>query len=81
MIDQYDDFIAEYISLGHMELASPTIDKPTYYLSHHPVFKTDSTTTKMRVVFDGSATSKSGLSLNDIMLRGPKMQRDIFNIL
>jgi hypothetical protein len=35
----------------------------------------------MRVVFDGSATSKSGLSLNDIMLKGPKMQPDIFNIL
>jgi len=45
------------------------------------MFKTDSTTTKMRVVFDGSATTKSGLSLNNIMLRGPKMQPDIFNIL
>lgn len=81
LADQYDDFIAEYISLGHMELASLTTHKPTYYLPHHPVFKTDSTTTKMRVVFDGSATSNSGLSLNDIMLRGPKMQPDIFNIL
>ena len=81
LADQYDNFIAEYISLGHMELASSTVDKPTYYLPHHPVFKTDSTTTKMRVVFDGSVTSKSGLSLNDIMLKGPKMQPDIFNIL
>ncbi|CAI6373964.1 unnamed protein product [Macrosiphum euphorbiae] len=81
LTEQYDKFIAEYIAMGHMELASPAIHKPTYYLPHHPVFKTDSTTTKMRVVFDGSAASKSGLSLNDIMLRGPKMQPDIFNIL
>jgi len=81
LTEQYEKFIAEYISLGHMELTSPTSHKPTYYLPHHPVFKTDSTTTKMRVVFDGSATSKSGLSLNNIMLRGPKMQPDIFNIL
>ncbi|XP_060863425.1 uncharacterized protein LOC132939996 [Metopolophium dirhodum] len=58
LTEQYDKFIAEYISLGHMELASPTSHKPTYYLLHHPVFKTDSTTTKMRVVYDGSATSK-----------------------
>jgi len=59
LAEQYDKFIAEYnIAIGHMELASPTIHKPTYYLPHHPVFKTDSTTTKMRVVFDGSATSK-----------------------
>jgi len=64
-----------------MGLASSTIDKPTYYLPHQPVFKTDSTTTKMRVVFGGSATSKSGLSLNVIMLRGPKMQPNILNIL
>ncbi|XP_022180294.1 uncharacterized protein LOC111040631 [Myzus persicae] len=81
LAEQYDKFISEYISLGHMELASPIIDKPTFYLPHHPVFKSDSTTTKMRVVFDGSATTRSGLSLNNIMLRGPKMQPDIFNIL
>lgn len=81
LAEQYDKFISEYISLGHMELASPIIDKSTYYLTHHPVFKSDSTTTKLRVVFDGSATTKSGLSLNNIILRGPKMQPDIFNTL
>ena len=34
------------------------INKPSnevYYLPHHCVFKEDSTTTKLRVVFDGSA--------------------------
>lgn len=78
---QYDEFIQEYIALGHMELTTPASDKPMYYLPHHAVFKSDSSTTKLRVVFDGSAESTSGLSLNDIMLRGPKIQPDIYNIL
>jgi hypothetical protein len=78
---QYNKFIQEYILLGHMEEITPAEDEQSYYLPHHPVFKSDSSTTKFRVVFDGSAVSTSGLSLNDIMLRGPKVQADIFNIL
>ena len=43
--------------------------------------KADSTTTKLRVVFDGSAKTESGASLNDNLLVGPKIQDDLFNIL
>jgi len=78
---QYNMFMFEYLALNHMELASPNATGPKYYLPHHPVFKVSSTTTKLRVVFDGSASSKSGISLNDILLKGPKVQSDIFHIL
>lgn len=81
MVDQYMTFMAEYLALGHMELADLSFQGPKYYLPHHAVLKTDSTTTKLRVVFDGSAPAFSGLSLNDIMLRGPKLQPDLINIL
>lgn len=70
----------EYLELGHMELAQNT-DGPTYYLPHHSVFKSNSLTTKMRVVFDGSATSKTGQSLNDILLCGPNVQPDLISII
>lgn len=33
--------------------------------------KPSSTTTKLRVVFDSSAKTTSGLSFNDILLKGP----------
>lgn len=33
------------------------------------------------MVFDGSAPASSGLSLNDILLRGPKVQPDIISII
>ena len=52
-----------------------------YYLPHHYVFKGTSTTTKMRVVFDGSAKTTNGSSLNDILMVGPKLQDDLYDIL
>jgi len=70
----------EYLELGHMEEAQDT-DCPKYYLPHHSVFKSNSLTTKMRVVFDGSATSKSGHSLNDILLCGPTVQPYLISII
>ncbi|XP_029347204.1 uncharacterized protein LOC100569539 [Acyrthosiphon pisum] len=80
LASDYKDFMNEYLELGHMEEAQDT-DCPTYYLPHHSVFKSNSLTTKMRVVFDGSATSKSGHSLNDILLCGPTVQPDLISII
>ncbi|KYM97734.1 hypothetical protein ALC62_11575 [Cyphomyrmex costatus] len=50
-------------------------------LPHHAVLKPDSDTTKLRVVFDASAKTSSGLSLNDVQMVGPTIQQDLFNIL
>ncbi|XP_043064098.1 uncharacterized protein LOC122320088 [Drosophila ficusphila] len=50
---QYAAFIKEYIDLQHMSLASEQSVASQYYLPHHCVQKPDSTTTKLRVVFDG----------------------------
>lgn len=52
-----------------------------YYLPHHGVVKDLSTFTKLRVVFDGSAPSTAGVSLNDTLYTGPKLQEDLFDIL
>ncbi|ERL87294.1 hypothetical protein D910_04689, partial [Dendroctonus ponderosae] len=40
-----------------------------------------STTTKLRVVFDGSVKSSSGISLNDTLKVGPKLQDDLMDLL
>lgn len=52
-----------------------------YYLAHQPVVKLSSATTKIRVVFDASAKDSKGQSLNDSLLTGEKLQKDIFSIL
>lgn len=76
---QYSDFIAEYSRLGHLELVEHfPYDKPTYYLPHHCVIKPDSTSTKLRVVFDASCKTDNGISLNDVLYSGPKLQNDLF---
>ena len=60
---RYSDFINEFISLDHMEvIPQEEVNKPSnevYFLPHHCVFKEDSTTTKLRVVFDGSAKTST----------------------
>ncbi|CAI6358042.1 unnamed protein product [Macrosiphum euphorbiae] len=52
-----------------------------YYLPPHAVVKESSTTPKMRVVFDGSAKSTTGKSLNDTLAPSPTTQPELFDIL
>lgn len=54
--------------------------RKVFYLPHHAVFK-ESTTTKLRVVFNASCKTANGRSLNDEMLVGPKLQDDLVNIM
>lgn len=80
--EQYDAFLDEYLKLGHMRKVSPqTLLEGRYYIPHQAVFKMDSTTTKLRVVFDASSKSTSNVSLNDLMLTGPRLQQNLFEIL
>ncbi|GBN08975.1 hypothetical protein AVEN_163246-1 [Araneus ventricosus] len=47
------------------------------YLPHHGVRKDESTITKLRVVFNASATYSEGRTLNDYLEKGPKLQKDL----
>ena len=49
-------------------------------LPHFPVVRPEKATTKVRIVFDGSA-QQNGKSLNSELLPGPKLQSDIVDIL
>ncbi|XP_075150935.1 uncharacterized protein LOC142225044 [Haematobia irritans] len=77
---KYVDFMSEYAELKHMTLVT---DIPkhikTCFLPHHCVHKEESTSTKLRVVFDGSAKTTTGLSLNDTLHSGPTIQAKLFD--
>ncbi|XP_065368817.1 uncharacterized protein LOC135961248 [Calliphora vicina] len=74
---EYDRVISEYSTLGQMTMVSPSNSNTTYYLPHHAVLKPDSTTTKLRVVFNASSPSSNGNSLNDLLYPGPILQADL----
>lgn len=79
----YADFIKEYEQLQHLVPVSTSAPEPevSCYLPHHGVLKDSSLTTKLRVVFNGSSTTSSGKSLNDILHSGGKLQTDLFDVL
>nr|XP_012152122.1 PREDICTED: uncharacterized protein LOC105664030 [Megachile rotundata] len=79
--DNYHAVMNEYLELGHMVKVSEDTDARGYYLPHHGVTKITSETTKLRVVFDGSAATNTGVSLNDALYVGPKLQDDLLYIL
>jgi hypothetical protein len=81
---EYEEVINDYLILNHAEKVTTeeNFEKDSnFYLPHHAVIKTESITTKTRVVFDASARSSNGTSLNDHLLIGPKLQHDLFSIL
>ncbi|XP_058448639.1 uncharacterized protein LOC131428610 [Malaya genurostris] len=78
----YREFIHEYLLMGHMkEISDESCDESVYYMPHHAVLKPDSTTTKLRVVFDGSCRTTTGISLNDALMVGPVVQDDLISII
>lgn len=81
---QYTQFMDEYKSLNHMsENLNPDSDEISYFLPHHGIQRVSDLqiTSKFRSVFDGSAVTSSGKSLNDIQYKGPTVQDDLLSIL
>ncbi|GBM99551.1 hypothetical protein AVEN_244284-1, partial [Araneus ventricosus] len=82
MATQYKAFIDEYFQLNHMERILDSVDpKSSEYYIPHSVFRPESTSTSLRVVFDASANSSNGVSLNSILLNGGTVQQELFSII
>ncbi|GFX25023.1 uncharacterized protein LOC103569155 [Trichonephila clavipes] len=81
--DQYHKFMNDYLKLGHMELIPENeidvLASSSFYFPHHPVPNKNGD--KFRVVFDGSAKSSSGISLNDKLMVGPQLQTDLTTLI
>ncbi|XP_037955625.1 uncharacterized protein LOC119685424 [Teleopsis dalmanni] len=78
---QYMNFMREYENMGHMEKIDIEGSASHYMIPHHCVLRPESSTTKLRVVFDASCKTHNGLSLNDILLTGSKNQYELSSIL
>ena len=83
LLMEYDKAIREQLSSGIVErVLDPAVvsGERVHYLPHHAVIRRDKETTKLRVVYDGSARGE-GVSLNDCLYVGPKFNQHLFDIL
>ena len=82
---QVDQVIQEYLYLQHAEPvpAEDLKKEPSqvFYLPMQVVYKASSSTTKVRAVFDASAKSSTGVSLNDTLLIGPTVHSTLVEVL
>ena len=73
--------MSQYESLGHMKRVSASDKQPAKcYLPHHAVLRNNDSS-KLRVVFNASQKFRTGVSLNDLLHPGPKLQTDVSIIL
>lgn len=83
--EPFNEAVDEYFKSSHAEVVPPAeINKPlsqVFYLPMHIVYKESSSTTKLRVVFDASAKSSTGVSLNDLLLIGPTVHSSLVEVL
>ena len=82
----YSEAINQYVEHGFaIELSVQELEKvkscSNYFVPHHPIFKSSSTSTKVRIVFDASLKGPNGYSLNDCLLKGPNLLPDITSVL
>ncbi|XP_062704688.1 uncharacterized protein LOC134286987 [Aedes albopictus] len=82
MKQEFQNFHDEYESLGHPRIVpSNETEPPQTYIPHPPVGKELHTTTKVRVVLNGSLHSITGFSLNDALQVGPEVQGEMLTLI
>jgi len=81
LIKKYNEQLLGQVNLGLIEkVRNLNLHEGILnYISHFPVFKTDSATIKMRIA--SARVSSEALSLNDCLHTGPNLMQDLTGIL
>lgn len=84
LLEEYDSIIRDQEKRCIIERVSANEENPvgkTHYLAHHPVIRQDKDTTKVRIVYDASASTSSGTSLNNCVYPGPCLLKTVVEVL
>ncbi|BET00044.1 Pao retrotransposon peptidase [Nesidiocoris tenuis] len=84
LFNQYKKVMQGYLDEGYLSVVPAvelTQNREAYYIPHHGVMKSESSSTPLRIVMDASCRTTTGVSLNDVLYVGPKLQNDLFVIL
>ena len=78
----YDDIIQEQQQQGIIEPVPEQSSQNEFYIPHKEVVKKSAETTKLRIVYNGSASeSNTQPSLNNCLNPGPPLQNQLWSIL
>ena len=78
--DTYKNIIQQHLAKGYIRKVCKDDKTGRWFLPHFAISRPDKSTTKTRIVFDASARSE-GTCLNDYIHKGPKLQRDLNDVL
>ena len=84
LLARYDRIIQEQLEDGVIEPVDPNGKGGTkiHYMPHHGVVRENKATTKLRIVYDGSAHLKNDpTSINSCLKQGPNLIPSLFDIL
>ena len=87
MIHEYNQIIENQVNKGYVEKVATEENKGqenerVHYLPHQDVIRRDRETTKLRIVYDGSAKPTGrNHSLNDCLETGPNSTPQLFDTL
>ena len=84
LLQNYSLILHHQLEKGMIERVdtSTLTNTKKYYLPHHPVLTPLKTTTKICIVYNGSAkTQSASSSLNDCLYRGPIILPDLVGLL
>ena len=80
LLKKYDAIFVEQRQAGIIDtVESKSTLRDCHYVAHHSDFREDKKTSKLRIVFDGSA-KENGPSLNEVLYKGPQRTPLIFDI-
>jgi len=92
LLHEYDTIIQDQLKQGIIEQVEKALDNTTrvdvlknrmiHYLPHHCVIRQDKQTTKLQIVYDGSAKMATDItSLNDSLQTGQNLIPKLFDVL
>lgn len=82
LLRKYDNIIQEQLQSGIIEeVTTEGLVGNTTYLPHKEVIKNESSTTKVRIVYDASAKLREQPSLNEVLYTGPCLNPELYQLL
>ncbi|XP_035215463.1 uncharacterized protein LOC118189037 [Stegodyphus dumicola] len=78
--EDYENVLTDWLNEGIIEVLEHEMNNQCHYLPHKGIFK-ETSTMKLRPVFDASCKDKNSRSLNDCLEKGPNLLKKIIPII